>query len=338
MSVKSLFTAQTPELVQDATKDLMDGKLTQAQQAAFLTILKLRGLDHEPVYVHAVASQLARHAVPLPDTPCVDIVGTGGDGQDTFNVSTAASIIAAGAGLRVCKHGNRASSSNCGSADVLEALGLDLNNTGPSAVAAHDGRFAFLFAQLYHPCLRNVAQTRRELAVRTVFNLVGPLTNPAKPHRMVVGVYSPSVGPIMAQTLKLMGVGRAWVVHGAIGLDEISPEGVTSVWDLDGDNITQQTISPADFGLPSHALNEVRGGSAQDNAQIMLQLLDNDLDGPVLDFCLLNAAALLFVAGKANSLKDAVYLARESIESGSAKRELDHFIKTCSIDHTKEEE
>ena len=185
------------------------------------------------------------------------------------------------------------------------------------------GNFCFLFAQQYHPAMKHVSGPRKELGVRTIFNLLGPLTNPVRPKRMVVGVFSKEAGPIMAQSLYLSGVERAWVVHGALGLDEISPQGKTYLWDLTPDGtIIEKTISPADFGLPEHPLESVRGGDAPFNAGLMRQLLDATLEGPILDFVLLNASALLFVAGKAATLQEAVGLARSSLKSGQAKQAL----------------
>ncbi|KAI8909051.1 glycosyl transferase family, a/b domain-containing protein [Gorgonomyces haynaldii] len=326
--------SQTPQVVRQITADIMDNKLSQAQIGAFLIAIKYLGLESDPKTVAAVADAMRNAAVPVPSLPegLCDIVGTGGDGQNTFNVSTAASIVAAGAGCRVAKHGNRASSSSSGSADVLEAMGCKLQQFTPNKLKPlfDQSNFCFLFAQMYHPAMKFVSGPRRELGVRTIFNLLGPLTNPAKPKRMVVGVFAKQVGAIMAQALYLSGVERAWVVHGALGLDEISPEGKTIVWDLTSDGtIQEKEISPSDFGLQEHPLESVRGGDANHNAQLMQQLLSSQLQGPILDFVLLNSAALLFVNGKANDLKEGVRLARESISSGKALQQLEIF-KTVS--------
>ncbi|KAJ3304961.1 anthranilate phosphoribosyltransferase [Kappamyces sp. JEL0829] len=313
----------------------MAGKLSPSQIGAFLTSLKLLGLETNPHYITAVAKAMRDAALPIAfpaNLTIVDIVGTGGDGQDTFNVSTASSIVAAGAGCKVAKHGNRASSSSCGSADVLEALNCRLDKATPAVVQElfeNGGDFCFLFAQLYHPANKSVAGPRKELGVRTIFNILGPLTNPARPNRMVVGVFSKDLGSIMAQSLSLLGVERAWVVCGEMGLDEISPQGKTHVWELQPDkSIKELVISPSDFGLPEHPLAAVKGGDAKYNSATMRALLSGELTGPVLDFVLLNSAALLFVAGKASSLVAAVDLARISISSGKAKEALERFSKT----------
>ncbi|KAG0302770.1 anthranilate phosphoribosyltransferase, partial [Dissophora globulifera] len=260
----------------------------------------------------------------------VDIVGTGGDGHDTFNVSTTAAIVAAGAGCKVAKHGNRAASSACGSADILEKIGCKIENVKPEDVAPllKDHGFCFLFAQTYHPAMKNTSGPRRELGVPSIFNLMGPLSNPAKPRRVVVGVHSRHLGQLMIESLQLMGLISGMVVCGANGLDEISPEGETHVWKLVDGVIVEEDISPAQFGLPSHPLLTVKGGGPHENAAILDDLLNNKFKSPghpILDFVLLNAAALLVVAGKTDNFKDAVDLARESVESGRAYAALDGF-------------
>ncbi|KAH9272409.1 anthranilate phosphoribosyltransferase [Batrachochytrium salamandrivorans] len=291
----------TPDVSKKITADIMANKLTSAQIGGFLVALKLLGKETDPATIAAVADAMHSEALAV-DLPfdVVDMVGTGGDGQNTFNVSTAASIVVAGAGVKVAKHGSRASSSTSGSADVLEALGS----------------------------MKHVAASRKELGVRTIFNLLGPLTNPANPSKMVVGVFSKDIGRIMAEALHLSGVKQGWVVHGLVGLDEISPEGSSLVWEFGPTGtITERTLSPADFGLPEHPLADVVGGDATENASTMTALLDNTLTGPILDFVLLNAAALLYVSGQAADLKEGVALARKSISSGEAKRQLMQFAK-----------
>ncbi|KAI8617426.1 glycosyl transferase family, a/b domain-containing protein [Chytriomyces sp. MP71] len=315
---------------------IMQGQLSPAQVGSFLTALKLSGLDHRPAHIAAIAKGMraAVGGAVLPEegrmSPVVDIVGTGGDGQDTFNVSTASAIVVAGAGVKVAKHGNRSSSSQCGSADVLEALGAKLENVTADRVPRilDDGNFCFLFAQVFHTSMRHVAGPRKELGVKTVFNTLGPLTNPAMPDRMIVGVFSKAIGHIIAEALQLSGVKRAWVVHGGIGLDEIAPIGDTFVWSLENDTITESTIHPRDFGLQEHPLESVRGGNAAYNSGTMLQLLSGELPDrhPVLDFVLLNSGALLYVSGRATSLKEGVELARNSIRSGGARTELEKYV------------
>ncbi|KAJ8324706.1 anthranilate phosphoribosyltransferase [Batrachochytrium dendrobatidis] len=319
----------TPDVAGKITADIMANQLTPSQIGGFLVAIKLLGKETDPATIAAVAKAMQSKALPV-ELPfdVVDIVGTGGDGQNTFNVSTAASIIVAGAGVKVAKHGSRASSSTSGSADVLEALGCHLESVSPTAVGSilDSSNFCFLFAQSFHPAMRHVAASRKELGVRTIFNMLGPLTNPARPSKMVVGVFSKDIGRIMAEALHLSGVREGWVVHGLVGLDEISPEGSTLVWAFDSmGTITERTISPADFGLAEHPLRDVVGGEANENAATMSALLDNALTGPIVDFVLMNAAALLYVAGAASNLKEGVALARQSISSGTAKQQLHQF-------------
>ncbi|KAJ3268759.1 anthranilate phosphoribosyltransferase [Terramyces sp. JEL0728] len=318
----------TPETANAITSEIMKGALGPSQIGAFLVALKLLGKESQPSFIASIAKSMRDAALQVEtDYELVDIVGTGGDGQDTFNVSTAASIVAAGAG---CKHGNRASSSSCGSADVLEALGCKIQNVNPALCTKilDSSNFCFLFAQVFHPSMRYVSGPRKELGVRTIFNILGPLTNPAKASKMIVGVYKRDLGRIMAETLILLGVQRAWVVCGAVGLDEISPEGETFVWETQPDgSIAELVVSPKDFGLPEHKLSAVKGGDSAHNSNTMKELLDGKLSGPVLDFVLLNSAALLFVAGKVTSLSDGVDLARKSINDGSARSSLEAFIK-----------
>ncbi|KAI8810320.1 glycosyl transferase family, a/b domain-containing protein [Cladochytrium replicatum] len=322
-----------------AAKAIMQGEATHAQVGGFLVALKLTGKESDPSIVAAFASVMRDNSLPVSVPPhfensVIDIVGTGGDGQNTFNASTAAGLVGAGAGCIVAKHGNRASSSSCGSADVLEALGCHLTNLTPDSVprALDSSGFAFLFSQVFHPAMKNVSVPRKELGVRTIFNLLGPLTNPARPKKIVLGVYAKELGLLFAQTLKLTGVQRAWVVHGEIGLDEVSPEGYTQVWELQPDgSITELRLHPSDFGLSEHPLSTVVGGDAAMNSKTMTSLLNGELpDGhPILDFVLLNAAVLVYVAGKAGSIKDAVGVARESIRSGKARSALEGF-RVCT--------
>ncbi|KAJ1561274.1 anthranilate phosphoribosyltransferase [Cladochytrium tenue] len=328
---------------------IMHGHATHAQIGAFLVALRLTMRDRDPEVVSAIAEAMRDSALRVPDPPSgdgpapylVDIVGTGGDGHNTFNVSTAAGIVAAGAGCFVAKHGSRASSSSCGSADVLEALGCRLTNVKPDEVheMLQDGRFCFLFAQSFHPAMRYVAVPRKELGVRTLFNVLGPLANPARPSAMVLGVHSEYLGPIMAESLRLTGVKRAWIVNGAMGLDEIAPIGPTHVWILTEDGtVTRSTVSPSDFGLPEYPLDLVSGGvTAADNAATMHRLLDGGLHGDersnaVRDYVLMNAAALLLVAGTVASLPEGVTVARESIASGKAKAALSAFVRATNRD------
>ncbi|WVQ85804.1 anthranilate phosphoribosyltransferase [Cryptococcus sp. DSM 104549] len=342
---------------------------SDAQAGAFLTALTLSGLESSADIVAACASVLRQHAVnvenlaPEPSDAepehgmwdyrdsdkegdgykgLVDIVGTGGDGWDTYNVSTTAAVVVAGAGVRVAKHGSKAATSTSGSADLL--LSLDCRLAFPAS-EVHSffphSPFLFLFAPHYHPSLAHIAPIRRNLNFRTIFNILGPLINPSRPQRMLLGVAKRELGDTFAEVLRLLGVERALVVCGKEGLDEISPEGETWTWWLENGQITTGTIHPTtDFGLPTHPLSSVRGATPELNALTFNSLLSSSPAPPHLsapasaespsfaaiqDYVLLNAAALLHVSGKASSWKEGVELARESIESGGAKAAFEGF-------------
>ncbi|BGP09801.1 Anthranilate phosphoribosyltransferase [Rhodotorula toruloides] len=310
-----------------------------SQIGAFLSALRLTGKDGEPAIVAECAKVMQQHALPVDvgdygDGPICDIVGTGGDGHNTFNVSTTAAIVAAGAGLRVYKHGNKAATSSSGSADILLSLGCPVTTLPPSAMnqVAARSPFLFLFAPIYHPSMVRVAPFRKQIGFPTVFNALGPLINPAKPKAVIVGVHSPYLGPIFAEALKITGVERAWVVCGAEGLDEISPAGDTHLWDLHNGTITERTLHPSAFGINPTPLSSVAGGTPLENSLTLLKLLDNQLPhtDPIENFVILNAAALLVVAGKAKSEKEGVEMARESIANGGAKKALEAFRKASS--------
>jgi anthranilate phosphoribosyltransferase len=280
-------------------------------------------------------------AIPLPLTveeqaPLVDTCGTGGDNCATFNISTAAAILASAAGVAIAKHGNRAASSRCGSADVLEALGIPLQTT-PDAAAASLRRhsFAFLYAPAFHPALARVAPIRRALGVRTFFNLLGPLSNPAGARRQLIGVYQPSAVPLLAHTLALLGVDHALVVHGlpahnsAGGLDEITLAAPTQAAEVRGSSVREFTLTAEDFGLPTHTdPAPYAGGDApetavKDNSRILRAILGNELHGPPREIVLANTGAVLYVAGRATAWKQGLALAAEAIDSGAARRKLD---------------
>ena len=307
-----------------ALEEIMTGNATPAQIGAFLAAMRLRG--ETPEAIAAGLTVMQTHAEPCPVSDVIDICGTGGDGVDTINVSTVAGFVVAAAGVRVAKHGNRAASSKCGSADVLEALGarIDLGGEQVANVINSCG-FGFLFAQRFHPAMRHVGGPRREIAVRTMFNILGPLSNPAKPRAQLVGVGARAIGPVVAEALALRGAGRAIVVHSNDGMDEISPAVATHAWIVGDGAVTEREISPADFGLAAHPLSAVAGGEAQQNAGDILAILDGH-DGPKTEFVLMNAAAALFVAGKTAGLAEGVTLAREAIASGRAPEVLDHYV------------
>jgi anthranilate phosphoribosyltransferase len=242
----------------------------------------------------------------------MDIVGTGGDGLDTFNVSTAAGMVLAASGVKCAKHGNRSASGSVGSADFLEALGCNIMLNGEQvATAVDECGFGFLFAQMFHPAMKHVGPARKEIGVRTVFNLLGPLTNPAAPGLQVIGVGKKELGPLFAELFKLKGAKRAMIVHSSEGLDEISPAAKTHVWLLDDGKISEKEISPADFGLDAHKLEDVQGGSAADRATIFREVVkggdpsasETAQVGAIRDYIIINAASAIYLAGKAKDFK-----------------------------------
>jgi anthranilate phosphoribosyltransferase len=253
----------------------------------------------------------------------IDTCGTGGDGHGTLNISTAAAFVVAGAGLKVAKHGNRGMTSKSGSADVLEALGYRID-LGPEAVARsiEVAGFGFMFAQRYHPAMKHVAPVRREIGVRTVFNILGPLTNPARPAAQVIGVPSPTVAEKMAAALRLLGVQRGMVVAGPDGLDEIGLHGPTEAFILTPDGIEHRSLEPAMVGLAEAPLTAVAGGTPHENAEMIRDIVAG-MEGPRRDIVLLNAGAALFVGGRAASFEEGVALAAEVIRAGRAREALE---------------
>ncbi|KAH9467080.1 hypothetical protein MJO28_000342 [Puccinia striiformis f. sp. tritici] len=318
------------------------------QFAGLLTALTVAGLDRNEqiikTFVQAILSQWnlgagvvdrrPPHHNPAVNPIC-DIVGTGGDGFNTFNVSTTAAIVAAGAGVKVCKHGNRASSSASGSADLLMAVGIPLDALGPSQVSQliqdPELDFAFLYSPKFYPIFARLSPIRKSLGFPTIFNLLGPLLNPARPDRLIIGVTKPELGPIFCRVLQLCGSSKSWVVCSEEGLDEISTAGETSLWRLESDgSIVHERISPTKtFGLPCHSIDLLTGESAQANLQMLNDLLDGDFKTKkheaILDFVLLNASALIVLSGKTNDFKEGVKLARDSLVSGKAKATIHSF-------------
>ena len=308
---------------------IMDGQAQPAHIAGLLMALALKG--ERPGEMVGFARAMRQRAVPLPSPVdgVFDTCGTGGDGAQTFNVSTAAAMVVAGAGVRVAKHGNRAVSSRCGSADVFEALGVQLEAPTERVLQALEGGLAFFFAPAWHPSMRHAGPTRRELGVRTAFNLLGPLTNPAGARRQLVGVSRPEHTELVARALGELGSERAWVVHGAGGLDELSTFGHTKVSEVRGGMVNTFYVHPADVGLRASTLADLAGGTAEENAVTIERLLDGE-DGPRRDVVLLNAGAALLVAGQADSLTDGIRRAGESLDSGRARAALDRLRTICA--------
>jgi anthranilate phosphoribosyltransferase len=305
---------------------IMDGEATQAQIAGFLVALRTKGETADEIAGFAEA--MREHVVPVTPqrSPVVDIVGTGGDGAHTFNISTAAALVAAAAGAAVAKHGNRAASSQAGSADVLEELGIALEQPPERiALSIDDLGFGFMFARAHHPAMRFVAPVRAEIGIRTVFNVLGPLANPAGACDGVFGVYSPALVPLFAEALAELGARRAFVVHGQGGLDELSPSGPSLVAEIVDGDVTEWELDPRDLGIEPTDPAELRGGSAAENAVIVRNVLSGELGGR-RDAVLLNASGALVAAGLADDLVDGIALGAETIDSGAAASRLDALV------------
>lgn len=310
---------------QDALDLLMSGVATPVQMGAFLMALRVRG-ETVPEITGAAAFLRSRMTPAEAPPQAIDIVGTGGDSHGTYNVSTAAAIVAAGAGACVAKHGNRSVSSLSGASDVLQALGVKID-IGPIEVARaiHTANVGFLWAPMHHPAMKVWAPIRADLGIRSIFNLLGPLCNPASVKRQVLGVYGRKWLEPMAEALKNLGSVHAWVVHGADGMDELTTTGPSTVAELVDGNIHVFEVTPEDAGLPLASLAELKGGEAAVNASKLRALLHGET-GPYRDIVLFNTAAALIVAGKAKSLEQGVALAASAIDSGAAARALDALV------------
>jgi anthranilate phosphoribosyltransferase len=334
-AIHHLFGRQdlTIEQADAAMTEIMQGEATPAQIGAFLAALRLKG--ETVAEITGCARAMKRSALPvrpaIGDAMLMDTCGTGGDGTHTFNISTIAAFVVAGHGIKVAKHGNRSVSSKCGSADVLMALGANIQLTPEQAAACIEGvGIAFLFAPVYHPAMKHAIGPRRELAARTIFNILGPLTNPANATNQVIGVYDPNLTETMAHVLNQMGSRAAFVVHGADGLDELSITGVNRVSHLDGGKVQTFDLDPQELGIPRATVADLAGGDANENAAIVRGILSGELRGPKRDAVILNAgAALSTECGDWNAGLDE---ARASIDSGAALRTLDAFVaKTQSF-------
>ncbi len=312
-----------------ATRKLLSGDTSTTHIAAFLVALRAKGESAVELAAMLRAVREASRRVELNaqlSARAIDIVGTGGDKSNSVNISTMTSIVVAACGVPVCKHGNRASSSQCGTADVLEQLGvtIELSPEGVAQCLERAG-IAFCLAPAFHPAFRHVGPTRRELGVPTVFNILGPLANPAPIERMLVGVAHQSMMSVMATALESRGVTRAWLVHGHGGLDELSLSGPNTVIDLRDGKITTHVVDAVDAGLSRASIEELRGGDAAFNAGVVRALLDGE-HGAVRDVVLLNSAAALLVAGEAPDMVQGVQMARDAIDSGAASRVLEMFV------------
>ncbi|GMA60869.1 anthranilate phosphoribosyltransferase [Alicyclobacillus fastidiosus] len=314
------------DLADEFMNELMNGRVSSVQLAGLISAMAVRG--EQPTEIVGFARAMRRHAIPMTaPSGALDTCGTGGDGADTFNISTTVAIIAAAAGIPVAKHGNRAASSLSGSADVLQKLGARIDLDAPSCEALLEKtNLCFLFAPVFHPAMKHAATARKELGFRTIFNILGPLTNPARTRRQVLGVFRESLVETVAQALAQLGVDHAMVVHGAGGLDELSISGPTTVAEVRGREVLMQTVAPEDVSLSRADVSAIRGGDASVNAEIVRELLRGK-PGARRDVVVLNAAAALYVGGKASDLQTGAQLAKNLIDSGTAYRKLTEFIR-----------
>lgn len=325
-----LFAAQpiTTEQAAWAMERIMEGEATPAQFGAFVGALRAKGETVEEIV--GLVTTMRRFAQKVEvEGPLVDTCGTGGDRAGTINVSTIAALVVAGAGGRVAKHGNRAASSFCGSADVLEELGVAIG-AGPGLVGAciEDAGIGFCFAQVFHPSMRHAAPSRKDIGVATIFNVLGPLSNPAGARNQALGVADPALAPKLADALERLAADHVLVFHGS-GIDEISTSGPTDLWELKDGRVTASKIDAAEFGISRAAIDAVRGGTATENAKVALEVLSGT-PGPARDIVLINAAAGLIAAGIAPGFSEGIERAGESIDSGGARRALDRLVEVSN--------
>jgi len=316
-----------PEEVEEAFETIFRGEATAAQMGAFLVGLRMKG--ETPVEIAAAAAVMRRRATPVRTPPgrvVLDTCGTGGDGAGTFNISTAAALVVAGAGITVAKHGNRSVSSRSGSADLLTACGVQVDAPVEVVERCLDEVYlGFLYAPALHGAMRHVAPVRREVGVRSIFNLLGPLANPARAPRQLLGVYASPLVPVVAETLARLGTERALVVHGLEGLDEISPSGPTRAAWVEAGRVREVVLRPEDGGLNPVPGGALQGGSPEDNAKLLSMVLEGGA-GALRDAVLLNAGAALWVADAVATLAEGVLRAAESIDSGAARTRLERLV------------
>ena len=311
--------------------EIMSGQTTQTQNAAFLAALSTKSAKAETIdEISGCAQAMREHAIPVrhPGMEVLEIVGTGGDKSHTFNISTTSAFVIAAAGIKVAKHGNRAASSLSGTADCQEALGADINQDPEKALRLlTDVGVCFLFAQKYHTAMKYVGGIRKELGIRTVFNILGPLTNPANPEYFLLGVYDEYLVEPIAKVLDKLGVKRAFVVYGQDRLDEISASAPTAVCELRDGYYRSMVITPEQFGLTRGTKDELVGGTAEENAQITRNILNGTIQGTKRNAVLLNAGAAIYVAGQADSIDEGIRTAAELIDSGKAEKVLEDYIR-----------
>ena len=328
-AIESLVSGHSlaSEQASGVMEEIMSGEATPAQIAAFITALRIKGETVDEIA--GLARVMLAKAIPVTvKSPVVDTCGTGGDKSSSFNISTAAAFIAAGAGLKVAKHGNRAMSSRCGSADVLETLGVNIE-LGAEAVAECLDKLGigFMFAPLFHPAMKYAAGPRRDIGIRTVFNILGPLVSPAHAQFQVMGVATRELGEKIASVLHRLGSEHALVVHGLDGMDEISITGKSLVWEVKQKGVLPPyEVSPQYFGFREAELREIKGGTPEENAQILRSVLKGER-GPKRDIAVMNAAAAIVAANRASDLNEGAHIAQEAIDSGRALEKLDALIR-----------
>lgn len=313
----------TQEDAARAAHAILEESVTPVQVAAFLTALRARGESAETLVGFARVMSLLAEPFQAPEGIILDTCGTGGDHSGTFNISTATAFVVAGAGVRVAKHGNRSVTSQCGSADVLRELGVAIDSPRElMEQALRQIGICFLFAPQYHKAMKVVAEIRRELGFRTIFNMLGPLLNPARATHQIVGVFNDHCFELYVNALKQLGRQRALVVHGSDGLDEITTTGATHVAELNGDAVSYYELTPEQYGFPRASLSDLRGGSAVENARIVMEILEGN-SGPRTDVVLFNAGAALYIASACESIAEGIKLARRSLASGAARAKLE---------------
>ena len=311
------------EEAKQAMDQIMTGKVSDVKLCAFLTALKLKGENADEI--SGCATSMNKHSLKVhsEDRSCIDIVGTGGDGAKTFNISTAAAFVIAGAGITVAKHGNRAVSSKSGAADVLTELGINIDiDVVRMETCLKKAGISFLFAQKLHPAMKYAMPVRRELATRTIFNILGPLTNPAIPERMVIGVYDPSLCRLVAEATLQMGKKHILVVHGNDCLDEITTTTTTHICEVKDNNIVEYEFNPENYGIQIANIGDIAGGTPEQNAEIIRSIFSGKSTKHERNIVIINAAAGIYVSGKANSWDNAIEIATDSIDSGKAMTKL----------------
>ncbi|MDD3251949.1 MAG: anthranilate phosphoribosyltransferase [Lachnospiraceae bacterium] len=323
----------TYEEAETAMNEIMEGQASAVQMSAYLTALSMKGETVEEIT--ASAAGMRGHCVRLlHDMDVLEIVGTGGDGSNSFNISTTSALVISAAGIPVAKHGNRAASSKCGAADVLEALGVNITvKPEVSTELLKKIGICFLFAQNYHIAMKYVAPVRKELGIRTIFNILGPLANPAGANMELMGVYDEMLVEPLARVLTNLGVKRALVVYGTDGLDEISMSAPTKICEVKDGQYTCYEVTPEQFGFTRCSKEDLVGGTPEENAQITREILDGE-PGPKRDAVLINAGAAIYMAGKADSIQAGIDLAKEILDSGRAKQQLEQFIRYSNAEET----